>query len=160
MLLVAACGGSASTSTTAPATTGTITISAEGWEGLAGYRLLAVVERLTGSTGFDLKGGAFWTLIDSDPFSAEDVVHPTIPFDPDREGQPFVDEYSWDETARLEPGTYRIHLWANPGELYPYGKYYPRAPVERECQIDVEVRAGENTTVVISDIPIAGDECP
>ena len=127
MPLVAACGGSASTITTEPApttttasaTTGTITISAEGWEGLAGYRLLAGVERLFDSTRFDIEGGAFWTLIDSDPFSVEDVVHPTIPFDADSEGQPFVDEYSWDETARLENGAYRVHLWANPGELYP-----------------------------------------
>jgi glucose/arabinose dehydrogenase len=139
---------------------GTITISIDGWEGVEGYRLLAVVSE----EDYELVGGAFWTMIDSDPYSTTDVIHP--PFD--GEDPPGVEyetwgegAYLWDETARLKPGIYQITFWANPGELAPYGSHIPSLPIERECQVTVEVTAGHNTEVVISDIPIAGDggEC-
>jgi hypothetical protein len=139
--------------------TGTITISVENWSGVEGYRLLAVA----GGYGNDLGGGAFWTLIDSDPFSAEDVVHPpflgedVVEVDVEDWG---TGDYLWEETARLEPGTYRIDFWANPGNVAPYGSHIPASPIERQCWADVEVRAGEVSTIVISGIPKGAGRCP
>jgi hypothetical protein len=123
-----------------------------------GYRLLAAV-----SCDADLVGGAFWTLVDSDPFSSEDLIHP--PFDGgDPPGVEYEswgeDDYLWDETAQLEPGTCEVTFWANPGELAPYGSYIPAEPIERRCWVDVEVRAGETSTVVITDIPVGDGPCP
>jgi hypothetical protein len=148
-------GNDAATTTASPGTagTGTVMISVQGWSGVEGYRLLAGVW-----DGYDIVGGAFWTLIDSDPFSGEDVVHPPY-LGEDEEGD-YEDwgagDYVWEETARLEPGTYRIDFWANPGELKPYGNYVPSIPVERSCWVDVEVIAGEASKVVITDIPVDG----
>ena len=88
------------------AATGTIKISVQDWSGVYGYRLLAGVwDDSPGAR--DLVGGAFWTMVDSDPFSTEDVVHPPYlgddePDDGDGWG---AGDYLWDETARLEPGT-------------------------------------------------------
>jgi ketosteroid isomerase-like protein len=132
---------------------GTITISVEGWSGVEGYRLLAGVW-----DGSDIVGGAFWTHIDSDPFSGEDVVHPPALADGGFESWGEGD-YVWEDTARLEPGTYRIDLWANPGELEPYGSHVPTSP-ERTCWVDVVVSAGEVSTVVITDIPVGYNPCP
>ncbi|NNC40834.1 MAG: hypothetical protein HKN95_09090, partial [Acidimicrobiia bacterium] len=125
-----------------PLVPGTITISIDGWEGVEGYRLLAVV-----SSESDLVGGAFWTIIDSDPYTRTDMVHP--PFDgedpPGVEYETWGDgDYSWDKTAMLEPGTYQIDFLANPDELAPYGSHLPASPIERECSIAVEVAAGRN----------------
>jgi sugar lactone lactonase YvrE len=140
--------------------TGTITISIDGWEGVEGYRLLAGVW----DESFNLVGGAFWTIIDSDPYSATDITHPPFSGDdpPGVEYETWGEgDYLWDQTALLEPGNYQIDFWANPGELAPYGHALPSSPIERECSVDVEVRAGENTTVVISGIPATGfgSEC-
>lgn len=134
--------------------TGTISISVQGWSGVQGYRLLAVV---WSADYTDLVGGAFWTFIDSDPFSGEDVVHPPAIPNPRSGVRSWGSEdYLWAETAELEPGTYRIDFWANPGELAPYGSHIPAEPIERRCSVDVEVRAGESTLVVISGIPREG----
>jgi hypothetical protein len=135
--------------------TGTIKIVVEDWEGVEGYRLLA---------GFN-GGGAFWTIIDSDPWSGEDVVHPPYwgegEYDGGRDDGWGAGDYMWDQTAQLEPGSYSIQFWANPGELAPYGSHIPAEPIERGCSVEVEVAAGETATVVISDIPPSGgDTCP
>jgi hypothetical protein len=134
---------------------GTITISVQEWSGAEGYRLLAGVWSET-----DFVGGAFWTHIDNDPFSGADVVHP--PNDADNGDYETWGEgdYLWDQTARLEPGTYRIEFWANPGELAPYGSHIPAGTIERECYVDVEVSAGEAALVVISEIPREHEPCP
>ena len=144
-------GSSACTNDERDTASGTIAIAIEGAEDLEGYRVLAGVWDRS-----DIVGEAFWTIADSDPFSATDVVHP-----PDWSDDPPADtddgwgagDYLWDETAALEPGTYRIEFWANPGELRPYGNMIPEAPIERSCSMNVEVAAGETTTVTISDIP-------
>jgi hypothetical protein len=144
-----------------PSASGTISISVENWSGAEGYELLAGVW-----DGSDIVGGAFGTRIDTDPFSASDVVHPTEwssddSAEPDDETRRwFVDDYQWDETARLQPGTHRIDLWANPDELKPYGNMIPRSPIDRHCWVDVEVNAGEATVVVVSDIPDGSGPCP
>jgi hypothetical protein len=139
-------------------TTGTIELSVRDWSGVEGYRLLAVV-----GCDSELVGGAFWTIIDSDPFSGEDVVHP--PFG--GEDPPGVEyeswgegDYLWDETAQFEPGTCEVTFWANPGELAPYGSHIPAGPIERTCSVDVEVVAGEVSTLVITDIPVGRGPCP
>jgi len=144
--------------------TGTISISVQDWSGVEGYRLLAVVwskDDDDRGTFWELAGGAFWTMIDSDPFSGEDVVHPPLWGDDRRDVESWVEswgagDYAWERTASLEPGTYRIDFSANPGELKPYGSYVPAEPIERHCSVDVEVRAGKNSTVVISGIPRDG----
>ena len=145
--LLAACNDVAET-----AATGTIKISVQDWSGVEGYRFLAVVWSESGEGG----GGAFWTLIDSDPFSGEDVVHPMF-WGEDVEEVDVEDwgagDYLWEETARLEPGTYRIDFFANPGNLAPYGSHIPAGSVERQCWVEAEVRAGEESLVVISGIP-------
>jgi len=139
---------------------GTISISVEDWSDAEGYELLAAVW-----DGSDIVGGAFGTRIDTDPFSGSDVVHPPDwssddSAEPDDEPRRwFADDYQWNETARLQPGTYRIDLWANPDELKPYGSMIPTG-ARRRCSVDVEVKAGEATVVVISDIPGGGDPCP
>ncbi len=138
---------------------GTITISVQDWSGAEGYRLLAGVWSESGH----LVGGAFWTRIDSDPFSGEDVVHP--PFWGEDGSDEANDEgwgagdYLWEETARLVPGSYRIDFWANPGELASYGSHVATGAI-RQCSLDVEVRAGEVSTVVISGIPSGALRCP
>lgn len=142
----------------AGADAGPIMISIDDWSGVEGYRLLAgVFSEVSG----ELVGGAFWTMVDSDPFSITDVVHP--PFWGEDEAEDYeswgAGDYLWEETALLEPGTYRITFWANPGELKPYGSHIP-AGVGRSCWIDVEVNAGEATTVVISGFRGNHDECP
>jgi len=143
------------------ATRGAIVIGVQDWSGVAGYRLLAVVwdQRFQG----DLVGGAFWTLIDSDPYSGLDDVHPPYLGDvwdetphPDGWG---AGDYLWEETAWLEPGTYRIDFYANPGELAPYGSHLPSGGHERGCDLVVEVNAGQISTVTISEIPAAGGQC-
>jgi hypothetical protein len=108
----------------------------------------------------DLVGGAFWTLIDNDPFSGADVVHPPSHADNGNYETWGEGDYLWDQTARLEPGTYRVEFWANPGELAPYGSHIPAGAIERECYVDVEVSAGEATLVVISEIPREHEPCP
>lgn len=135
----------------------TITLSIDGWEGVEGYRLLTVVSSSDGYN--ELVGGAFWTMIDSDPYSRTDFVHP-----PNwRDEPPWVlseswgeGAYLWDETARLEPGMYRIHFLANPGTLAPHNKHIPAEPIERYCSLDIEVTSGRDTTVNISGIPTTG----
>lgn len=149
--------------TTDPATavTGTVTIELGGVAGLEGYRLLAGVWSETVDP--PLVGAAFWTIIDSDLFSDSDRVHPPIYPNPDTEIADVlgwaVDDYFWGETAQLEPGRYQIDLWANPGELAPYGSHIPASPIERTCTLDVDVTAGQNTTVVITGIPADGEPC-
>ena len=137
------------------AVTGTVTIELDGVSGMEGYRLLAGV--LSETADSPLVGGAFWTIIDSDLFSDSDPVHPPIDTsqDSDVSGDEDwgADDYFWDLTAQLEPGRYQIDLWANPGELSPYGSHIPASPIERTCTVDIEVTAGENTTVVITQIP-------
>jgi len=143
------------------AATGTVTISVQDWSGVEGYQLLAGVRN-----GSDIVGGAFGTRIESDPFSGGDVVHPPEWSPPDS-AEPhddvrfwFADDYRWNQTARLQPGTYRIDFWANPYELKPYGNMIPSLPIERSCWIEVEVTAGEATTVVITDIPVGEGDAP
>jgi hypothetical protein len=142
-------------------TTGIIKISVEDWTGVEGYRLLAVVwtedfDPDDSSTG-PLVGGAFWTMIDRDSFSGEDVVHPLAWPNPRSGVRSWgAEDYLWTETAQFEPGTYRIEFYANPGELKPYGSHLPAEPIERRCVVEVEVEAGETSTVVISSIPTEG----
>ena len=133
---------------------GTLTVAIEDWEGVEGYRLFATVW----SGRYDeLVGGVFWTHVDSDPFTAEDVVHPVA----DGNEAGFEDDYAWDETATLEPGMYSIDLYANPVELAPFGSHLPAEPIERRCLLDVEIEAGSATTVVVTDIPSGEVEiCP
>ncbi len=139
-------------------TTGTVEISVQDWAGAEGYRLLAIAHRETG-----LVGGAFWTIIDSDPFSGSDVVHPPSDGDGESDTEAWGDDaYLWNETAKLEPGEYQILFAANPGELAPYGSHIPAAGFERGCSVAVDVVAGEVTELVITDIPMAfgNDLCP
>lgn len=141
---------------------GTISISIEGWEGAEGYQLLAGVWR----NETELVGGALWTKVDSDPFYAEDVVHPPVsPYENTRNLAPEswgLEDYLWDETARLAPGAYRVTLWSNPDVLHPYGSHLPALPY-RTCEVDVEVVDGEESTVVISGSSVSngpGWACP
>jgi hypothetical protein len=145
----------------ATAVTGTVTIELDALSGMKGYRLLAGVWSETADP--PLVGAAFWTTIDTDLFSDTDLVHPPI-FPNPRAEDPNLDgwgaeDYFWGETAQLEPGRYRIDLWANPGELAPYGSHIPASPIERTCTLDVDVTAGQNTTVVITGIPADGEPC-
>jgi hypothetical protein len=138
-----------------PGTSGTLSISVEDWAGVEGYRLMAGVW----SDDYDLVGASFWTIVDSDPFSVEDGLHPLAV--PPGDEQPWgLGDYLWDKTMWLDPGTYRIEFWANPGELPPYGNYIPSDGIERSCWVDVEVRDGEVSKVVISDIPRGHGLCP
>ncbi len=145
----------------ATAVTGTITITLEGISGLQGHRLLAGVWSETADD--PLVGGAFWTIIDSDPFTDTDFVHPPIVPNPRSEDWEIegwgADDYFWGQTAQLAPGRYQINVWANPGELAPYGSHIPASPIERTCTLDVDVTAGQNTTVVITGIPADGEPC-
>lgn len=153
-------GGPCDTGPAPPtATSGTITISLQGLSGFEGYQLLAGVWSEVHDPS--LVGGAFWTTIDSDPYSTVDVVHPALYPNtrPERESWG-DDDYAWEETAQLEPGAYRIQLWANPGRLDPYGSHIPGGSVERECTVDVEVIAGESTTLVVADLPVDVGQCP
>lgn len=138
--------------------TGTISLSVRDWEGMEGYRLLATAWSEDDEVMAGLSGAAFWIHVDTDPFSTQDVIHP--PAIPPGDEQPWgLGDYEWEETAMLEPGTYRIDLNANPGELAPYGNYIPADPIERSCWVDVEVRAGETSTIVILDLPIGHGPC-
>lgn len=145
----------------ATAVTGTVTIEMDALSGMEGYRLLAGVWSETAEP--PLVGAAFWTIVDSDLFSDSDRVHPPIYPNPDTEMSDIegwaADDYFWNETAQLEPGRYRIDVWANPGELAPYGSHIPASPIERTCTIGVDVTAGENTTVVVTGMPKDGEPC-
>lgn len=149
--------------TTDPATavTGTLTIEMDGVTGIEGYRLLAGV--WTGAADPSLAGAAFWTIIDADPYSDSDLVHPPIFPNPSTEASEAegwaADDYHWSSAAQLEPGTYQIHVWANPGELAPFGSHIPASPIERTCTVEVFVTAGENTTIVITDLATDGEPC-
>lgn len=145
--------------------TGSLRISIRDWSGVEGYQLLAGVWAQDSDSGDGpLVGGAFWTLIASDPFSAEDVVHPPVdPYENPRELDYFswgAEDYLWEERAWLDSGNYRIVFWANPDVLHPYGSHFPGSPIERTCEVDVEVIGGEVTTVVISGVPVGGGPCP
>lgn len=153
------------TTNLATASTGTATISMRRITGMEGYRLLAGVWSLDADR--PLVGGAFWTIIDSDPFTDTDRVHP--PVDPDIDTEIdwellavegwAADDYLWNITAQLEPGAYEVTLWANPGELAPYGSHIPGGTIERSCAIEIEVRAGFDTGVVVTDFPPDHDGC-
>lgn len=134
-----------------PATTeGSIELAVEGWSGVEGYRLLA----LTWDAKGELMGGSFWAMVGDDPFTVSDTVHPPYEGDeeaPEGEGWGAGD-YVWDERVRFEPGTYRVEFYAHPGEIPPYGSHIPASPVERRCETQVEVVAGEIATVTISGI--------
>ena len=142
-----------------PVDTGTMTISFQDWSGVEGYRLLAGV---SSAADDELVGGAFWTHVDSDPFSGEDEVHPVAFAVGNADARDWAaDDYRWDDVARFEAGRYRIDVWANPGELAPYGSHIPAGSIERQCWIDdVEVRAGEVVTVTITDVPAVPGPCP
>lgn len=149
--------------TTDPATaaTGTVTIELDGVSGMEGYRILAGV--WSEAADAPLAGGALWTIIDTDPYSDSDYVHPPIYPNPDTGGSDVeawsADDYHWDSVAQLEPGRYQIVVWANPGELVPYGSHIPASPIERTCTLEVEVAAGRNTTVAITGISTDGEPC-
>lgn len=137
-----------------------IIISIDDWAGVAGYRLLAGV---FAEPRGDLVGGAFWTIVDGDPFSITDVVHPPLLPNPRTDaGSWGAEDYAWDETALFEPGRYRIVFWANPGELAPYGSHLPGGPIERTCEVDFDFEADEfgAPMISISDIPVGSGECP
>lgn len=138
---------------------GSISISIKDWSGAEGYQVLAGVF----TEDYDLVGGALWVKVDQDPFSASDVVHPPMsPYENTRDLEPSdwgLEDYDWDEPARLEPGVYRITLWANPQELHPYGSHLPASSNERACHMVVEVSAGEVTSVVVTDIPKGSETC-
>lgn len=143
------------------AVTGTATIELDALSGMEGYRILAVAWSEVSDPS--LVGGAFWAIVDTDPFSDEDRVHPPIIPNPvteagDAEGWA-ADDYFWNETAQLEPGRYQIDIFANPGELKPFGSHIPASPIERSCSIDIDVTAGQNTAVVITDIPVEHGPC-
>ena len=143
------------------AVTGTVTIELDALSGMEGYRILAVVWSETSDPNLD--GGAFWTIVDTDPFSDNDRVHPPIFPNHDTEAGDVegwaADDYFWDSVAQLEPGRYRIDVFANPGELKPFGSHIPASPVERSCEVTIDVTAGQNTAIVITDIPIERGPC-
>ncbi len=138
---------------------GTLAVALDEVSGLDDHRVLALVWQPV----HHLAGGAFWLRVDSDPFSARDVMHPVSwsdePSPVDEEDGWGADDYLWDETATLRPGTYRVEVYAHPGELIPFGRLIPADPIDRRCFVDVDVHAGETTLVTISDIP-AGDDPP
>jgi hypothetical protein len=144
----------------ATATTGTITVAVEGLADMVGYRLLAGV--FARSSDSSLVGGALWTRVDGDPFSDSDRVHPPAVPNPRTEFSDVdgwgADDYFWNETAQLPPGRYQVVLWANPGELAPYGSHIP-SDQERACTVDIEVVAGSDTSVVVTGIPPGGEPC-
>ncbi len=139
--------------------TGTIELALQDWSGVDGYRLLAVVR-----SGYELVGGAFWTLIDSESFSGRDVVHPPAwgkdPPDQGYESLKWSGAFLWNEAAKFEPGSYQVTFWATPGEWWPHQSGPPAEPIERSCSVDVEVAAGEVSTVVISEVPTGDRPCP
>jgi hypothetical protein len=153
--------GGPCTTDPATATTGTITIEMDAVPGIEGYRLFAGV--WSESADPPLVGGAFWMIIDRDTFSGSDFVHPPIYPNPDTEASDVegwaADDYLWNSVAQLEPGPYRIDVWANPGELAPYGSHIPASPIERTCTVDVDVAVGENTPVVITGVTTDGEPC-
>lgn len=140
------------------AETGTIELFIENWTGLEGYQVLAGVWH-----NDELIGGAFWIKVDSDPFSAQDVVHPPVsPYENTRNldlSEWGLEDYYWEKTALLEPGVYRITFWASYGHLQPYGSHIPAA-AERSCHIDVTVQPGQATNVVVHDLPVNNSTCP
>jgi hypothetical protein len=139
----------------ATATTGTINLSVENLSGMEGYRLLAGVWSETHDPS--LVGGSFWTIIDRDPFTDTDLVHPAAFPNPRTEVTEVegwgAEDYLWDLTAQLEPGTYRVSYWANPGELKPYGSHIPAEFIERRCDIAVNVAAGYVTDLIVTEMP-------
>lgn len=141
---------------------GTLAVTLEAVSGLDDHRVLAVVWHPV----HHLVGGAFWVRVDSDPYSASDVMHPISwsdePSHLDEVDGWGADDYLWDETATLRPATYRLEVFAHPGELTPYGRLVPADPIDRRCFVDVDVVAGVTTLVTISDIPAADDppRCP
>jgi hypothetical protein len=153
--------GGPCTTDPATATAGTINLSVENLSGMEGYRLLAGVWSQTHDP--PVVGGAFWTVIESDPFTDSDRVHPAADPNPRTEVSEVegwaAEDYLWDLTAQLEPGTYQVYYWANPGELDPYGSHVPAGPIERRCDIDVIVVAGYATDVIVTDMPPGDIPC-
>jgi len=143
------------------AVTGTATIELDALSGMEGYRILAGVWSETSE--LPLVGGSFWTIVDTAPFSDNDRVHPPIFPNPDTQlddhGGWAADDYFWDSVAQLAPGRYRIDIWANPGELRPFGSHIPASPIKRSCSIDVDVTAGEDTTIVVTGVPMEHGPC-
>ena len=143
------------------AVTGTVTIELDALSGMEGDRILAVVWSEVSDPS--LVGGAFWTIVNTDPFSDKDRVHPPIFPNPDTEAGEVegwaADDYFWSEAAQLAPGRYQIDIFANPDELKPFGSHIPASPIERSCSIDVDVTAGQNTTIVITDVPMEHGPC-
>ena len=70
-----------------------------------------------------------------------------------------AEDYLWNLTAQLEPGIYQVTFWANPGELNPYGSHIPASPIERQCDIAVNVGAGYVTDVIVTDMPPGDVPC-
>ena len=150
---------------TAEAATGTVSITIEGWEGVEGYRVLAIAGGGDGDLVYMLPGAAFWLDVGSDPFTATDVLHPPAWPSPGLDADDWAaDDYLWDLTARINPGRYQLTFSANPGTIDTYGSHIPAGPIERQCTLHIEVRAGETTHVTISGIPPSTEdtveECP
>jgi hypothetical protein len=161
-------------------TTGTISIGRPQGQrpGFVGYRVLAVAWD-NASTDRNLVGGAFWWMgdeghggdglhppsgdstdttgeLEDEPATEGDVVAEPLP-SPDWVDQAFLTTTN----PRIEPGTYTIEVWANPGKLIPSTN--PRIPAEtneRHCIINVEVTAGTHLNLSINDIPSDDGECP
>lgn len=138
---------------------------------LIDYRVLAVVWDGRPEEPI-LVGGAFWWL--DDEGIGGDGVHPPnegggeiagqVPPDGEepRPEPDWVDEaFAPTELLRIEPGTYRLEVWANPSELAPsVDPSLPGEGAERNCTMEVEVTAGTHLTINLSDIPTNGGECP
>lgn len=140
----------------ASAIPGSVTIVLDEWTGMEGYQVLAVVYAVPGSEP-PLAGGAFWTMIDADPFTASDEVHPPLLGGDDLESDDWkdwaADDYAWDQTAILPPGRYEIQIVANPEYLVPIGSHIPAAGAERECAMTLDLVAGEAATIVVPTPP-------
>jgi hypothetical protein len=156
--------------------TGTITVLAERLQDLEGYNVVALVfaqdpqivlERIrSGSRGFPALSAAARGITmlgevgadrcdpEEDPCSLEEIVHPSGPT-----RVPFLEERTAG-VAEFEPGSYTIAMLAHPRQIVNWADGIPFA--QRSCVAAVDVVAGEDARVVITDIPVGHyeAECP
>jgi len=112
---------------------GTVTVSLDNLEGFEGLAVDALVLPSPDDAGdeLDMIGGIRFGVIDVDPFSTSEMLHPggwnSIP----------------DETVIFEPGTYRFIIEA----------YVPAGATFYGCEMPVQVVESEPLVVTISSLP-------
>ena len=156
--------GSSTTATSAPATTtipetgvpvGSIEVTVEGIEGRSGGQLAGVLFEGEGTLDPDERAiGGFAVMVDSDPFTATELVRTLVVRTPRARGSgpekglfPDVTE----EILVAEPGTYTVMLWLDDITIGYYSRWVPAMGHNLEgCEVVFEVEEGQGAALTVT----------